>query len=225
MVVPNFMRRFRAVVYSGFQFINACTTQPSAPEASSRRTSRRSATGALSERDQRYPKVSHPDRLAGPRRRNWLDHRLADRRGEHGRGVKYAVLVGMAVVLIDACPARVELMARPGQAVLIEPARTAGLFCAPLELRPRRTPVRPANPCSDRLPDRRHHERAVERPPRLGAPEDLATLLLSGATVILSLASLGCSVAALRYGSAGLALVGLGLGLLACLILYMLERP
>jgi hypothetical protein len=47
---------------------------------------------------------------------------------------------------------------------------------------------------------------------------------MSGATVIFSLASLGCSVAALRYGSAGLALVGLGLGLLACLTLYMLER-
>ena len=45
------------------------------------------------------------------------------------------------------------------------------------------------------------------------------------ATVIFSLASLGCSVAALRYGSAGLALVGLGLGLLACLALYTLERP
>jgi hypothetical protein len=48
---------------------------------------------------------------------------------------------------------------------------------------------------------------------------------MSGATVIFSLASLGCSVAALRYGSAGLALVGLGLGLLACLTLYMLDRP
>jgi hypothetical protein len=48
---------------------------------------------------------------------------------------------------------------------------------------------------------------------------------MSGATVIFSLASLGCSVAALRYSSAGLALVGLGLGLLACLTLYMLDRP
>jgi hypothetical protein len=48
---------------------------------------------------------------------------------------------------------------------------------------------------------------------------------MSGAaTVILSLASLGCSVAALRNGSAGLALVALGLGLLACLALYVLER-
>jgi hypothetical protein len=56
-------------------------------------------------------------------------------------------------------------------------------------------------------------------------PRTWATLSLSGATVILSLASLGCSVAALRYGSAGLALLGLGLGLLACVILYMLEKP
>ena len=61
--------------------------------------------------------------------------------------------------------------------------------------------------------------------PPLETRSGRGAICMSGAaTVILSLASLGCSVAALRNGSAGLALVALGLGLLACLALYVLER-